>query len=95
MPSKTAAAHCLHDSRKTLDIDFSRVHAASESYCVSEMAAVVADSPTFATRIGEDKKAQKDTKATKTADTKDDEKAKTEKSKDASGDSDVKKAANA
>jgi hypothetical protein len=54
-----AVAHCLHDSRKTLDIDFSRVHAASESYCVSEMAAVVADSPTFATSIGEDKKAQK------------------------------------
>jgi hypothetical protein len=54
-----AVAHCLHDSRKTLDIDFARVHAASESYCTSEKAASVSDSPTFATRVGEDRKAQK------------------------------------
>ena len=45
--------------KHVLDIDFARVHAASESYCTSEKAASVSDSPTFATRIGEDRKAQK------------------------------------
>jgi hypothetical protein len=54
-----AVAHCREDSRKTLDIDFSCVHAASKSYCVTEKACSVADSPTFATRQAEGGKLKK------------------------------------
>ena len=54
-----AVAHCREDSRKTLDIDFSCVHAASKSYCVTEKACSVADSATFATRQAEEGKLKK------------------------------------
>ena len=54
-----AVAHCREDSRKTLNIDFSCVHAASKSYCMTEKACSVADSPTFATQQAEGRKLQK------------------------------------
>ena len=54
-----AVAHCREDSRKTLDIDFSCVHAASKSYCMTEKACSVADSPVFATQQAEGGKLKK------------------------------------
>ena len=43
----------------TLDIDFSCVYAATKSYCMTEKACSVADSPTFATRQAEGGKLRK------------------------------------